>query len=193
MTTNYSSKAGILMHLTLPGEHWREVRDSDGRYQVSNLGRIASMNYRSRAGALGTVAVMTPAPDANGYLRTMMRRGGKWVTVKVHRIVAEHWVPNPEGKAEVNHVDFDRQNNRADNLEWTTRAENREHTLSAGRSTKNNGQKNGMSVLTEDAVRTIRREYRPYVTQAQTFADRFGVSRAAIKDILRGRTWKHVN
>lgn len=96
--------------ISLPGEHWKNVKGHSSNYFVSNMGRLLTTN---QYGA-NIVAVMSPAQDSCGYYRTMLDGH----TVKVHRIVAENWLENPLGLPVVNHIDCNRTNNRADNLEW---------------------------------------------------------------------------
>lgn len=180
------------MHLTLPGERWKEVRRSKGRYRVSNKGRIVSMNYRSRPGTRGRVKIMQPAEDANGYLRTMIKRDGRYDTIKVHRLVAKHWVPNPGEKPQVNHLDGNKLNNRVENLQWVTHRENIDHAVANGFTAKTHGSRNGMAKLTEEDVRQMKRDYVPRKVTQRMLAERYGVSLACIKDIFQGNTWKHV-
>ena len=100
-------------------EIWKEVKGYEGLYQVSNYG-----NVRSKRG------VLKPQARQHGYLGVMLYgKGGHptkgFKTYSVHRLVAEAFVPNPNGYAEVNHIDEDKTNNRAENLEWCTR---KQHT-----------------------------------------------------------------
>jgi hypothetical protein len=72
-------------------------------------------------------------PDAKGYMRVQLyRTGGKQITRKVHRLVAEHFIPNPGHLRQVNHIDGVKTNNQVGNLEWTTQAENMAHAVSHG-------------------------------------------------------------
>ena len=140
---------------------------------------------------------MKPSKDAHGYLRTMLKMNGRLRTVKVHRIVAENWVPNEMSKAQVNHINFDRSDNRSDNLEWVTPKENAMHSYSAGRVSKPictnfvKGSAVGTAKLTEDNVREIRAKFKPRVYTREMLAKEYGVSPLTIKDAIL-RRWKHV-
>lgn len=92
------------------------------RYQVSNLGRVKCLNW----GGYGKPRLCRLSEVTNGYLKVSVDRVLKFV----HRIVAETFIPNPEGKPCVDHVDTNRQNNCVWNLKWTTQKENCSNPLS---------------------------------------------------------------
>ena len=100
---------------------------SDGEpykgYKVSNLGRMMSLNYRNT----GKSELMNPYEDKKGYLQVNLSKNGETKTCFVHRIVAETFIPNPEKKPEVNHIDEDKTNNRVSNLEWKSHKGNCNH------------------------------------------------------------------
>jgi hypothetical protein len=108
--------------------------------------------------------------------------------IYVHRLVAAALIPNPKHLPQVNHIDANKQNNRVENLEWCTNRRNREHAV---------GMKMGVgdampnAILTEAIVREIKREY-PRRRSRVYFAKRFGVSVNAVRNVVRGRTWKWV-
>lgn len=121
-------------------EIWKPVVGFEGRYEVSNLGNVRSLdtfvvysNGRSRV-------------HKGRVLKFDYKHGYRYVTLigtekklnckRVHRLVAEAFIPNLNNLPEVNHIDFNRANNRVENLEWCNRAENVLHSFNAGR---NNG------------------------------------------------------
>lgn len=191
-TTDYYQRMDILKRMSLPKEQWIKVNGGGGRYWISSAGRLATLNHYTKLSNRGKVAIMKPAKDANGYLRTMIIINGRPSTVKMHRMVAEHFIPNKKNKPQVNHLNHDKTDNRAVNLEWCTHRENIDHCVRAGRQSVNNGSKNGMAQLTEADVLNIKKMYKPYVVMAKDLAKEYGVQTCTIKDIVRGRTWKHV-
>lgn len=95
-------------------EIWKSITDYEGLYEVSNLGRVKSLgNNKSRK-----EKILKPAKDRKGYLYVILCRNGKVKNFKVHRLVAEAFLPNPEGFPEVNHKDEDKTNNQVENLEF---------------------------------------------------------------------------
>lgn len=100
-------------------EIFREI-DGFPDYEVSNLGRVCSFKGRYPR-------ILKPRKNRCGYLYVILYTGGKGVRKTIHRLVAEAFVPNPENKPEVNHIDEDKKNNVAENLEWVTRRENNNH------------------------------------------------------------------
>ena len=96
-------------------EEWRDIKGYEGKYQVSNLGRVKSLNY-NKTGVEGYIA----AENSRGYLRVGLSKKGKRKMFSVHRLVAETFIPNPNNYSQVNHKDENKQNNKVDNLEWCT-------------------------------------------------------------------------
>lgn len=113
-------------------EIWKPVPEYEGVYEVSSHGRVRSLDrvvtQMSRWGMLvprkRKGRVVNPSNNGNGYLYLTARKGGKVKHLYVHRLVADAFVSNPDGKPCVNHKDHNRGNNRADNLEWLTQKEN---------------------------------------------------------------------
>lgn len=125
---------------------------------------------------------LKPQPNGKGYLRVGI---GKKLMF-VHRLVAERYVPNPDEKPQVNHIDGDKTNNRADNLEWVSNLENRTHAVDAG--LQIHGEECSWSKLTTEDVRYIREHIG--LMAVTELAKRFEVSRSTIRDIRDFKTWK---
>lgn len=107
-------------------EIWKDVVGYEGRYKVSNTGKVLSMKY----GGHDVVHLMHPTAHYNGYKMISLGRAKK--IRFVHVLVAEAFIENPDRKPFVNHIDGDKTNNRADNLEWVTCLENVRHAIKTG-------------------------------------------------------------
>lgn len=105
-------------------EEWRDIKGYEGLYQVSNYGRVKSLNYNHT----GEERILKPARFAmksgNSYYKVKLCKDGKTNNKRVHVLVAEAFIPNPDNLPEVNHKDENGLNNRVDNLEWCTRKYN---------------------------------------------------------------------
>lgn len=118
-------------------EIWKPVRGYEGRYEVSNFGRVMSLNYRMTKQS----KLMSPSINSDGYACTTLTKDGKGYSKRVHRLVAEAFIPNPLEYPEVNHIDEDKLNNHVDNLEWCTREHNVNH--GSGNERRSSSQVNG--------------------------------------------------
>lgn len=108
-------------------EVWKDIKGFEGEYQISNYGRFKSF--------LGEInGKIRKTTDKNGWYLTVNLRHknnpkkGK-VTVRIHRLVAMYFIPNPNNLTEVNHKDLNKQNNHVDNLEWVSRYQNHIHAV----------------------------------------------------------------
>lgn len=103
-------------------ERWLPMPNNP-RYQISNYGNIKSLSYNKS----GKEKLLKKFLTKYGYETVSIQENGKSKTKWVHRLVAELFIPNPENKPQVNHIDGNKSNNRADNLEWATGSENVQH------------------------------------------------------------------
>jgi hypothetical protein len=110
------------------------VTGYEGLYEISNLGRVKSLakfkgtNYKQRIGE----RIMKGKPNTNGYLQIGLSIDGEKTYPFVHRLVAIHFIENPNNSPEVNHKNGNRICNEASNLEWCTRLENEQHSWRTG-------------------------------------------------------------
>ncbi len=173
--------------IVIDGTRYRYVLEAPG-YAVSRCGVVASNRGRGELeGSDGCLWGFLRPSVANGYLKVNLQVDGSTETHRIHRLVLLVWVgPPPPNKPECRHLDGDKQNNLADNLAWGSSAENSADQAAHGTTTK--GSRVGISKLTEQSVRRLRRLAALGVSQ-NAIAQQLGVSRASIGNVIAGRTW----
>lgn len=103
-------------------EEWRDVKGYEGLYQVSNMGRVKSLGNGNSNNS--KEKILKPGKDKKGYLIVIICKNGKRKTCKVHRIVAEAFIPNYDNKYEIDHINCIRDDNRVKNIRLCSHKEN---------------------------------------------------------------------
>jgi hypothetical protein len=167
-----------------PIEEWRAVRGFEGRYEVSNLGRVRTLSaYRPSY----HLKVLTPYVQNRGYRYVVLRGAGtQKKTVAVHRLVLDAFVgPRPAGH-ECAHGNGDPSDNRLENLRWATSAQNHQDRRRHGRVPA--GEDNAAAKLDHSAVATIRKLRG--LASAYELAHLACVHPSTIDSIWKGETWR---
>lgn len=155
---------------------------------ISNLGRL-----KGRSGKI----IKSYLNKRTGYLNICLKPNGKnskSKAVKIHRLVAEAFIPNLENKPFVNHIDGNKQNNVVTNLEWCTNQENMIHANKHGLLKIYKGEKSSQAKLTNTQVKWIREHYIPRdnVFGCRALGRKFGVAHNTILEILKNRSYKNI-
>jgi hypothetical protein len=176
-------------------EIWKDIEGYEKSYKISNLGRVKSLSrtiYRSDCKELNIKErILKQHLHYKGYNKVSLSKDSKSKHFFTHRLVAKHFVSNPNFYKEVNHIDGDKINNNYDNLEWCTHQQNVDHAI------KNNLYNVNEEVinckLSNEDVLFIRKNYRPNdkIYGATALANKYNVNNSTISRIARGlkRKW----
>ena len=127
-------------------EVYKDIEGFEGKYSVSNFGNVKSLNYLNQR----KEKVLVPIKHHGGYLIVHL---GQSSVRMIHTLVAKAFIPNPEGKRYVNHIDGNKHNNNVTNLEWVTSKENVNHAINTGlRNPHENNHPKGADVANSRAV-----------------------------------------
>lgn len=172
-------------------EEYRQIKGYEGLYEVSNMGNVLSLSRKTKGrwgkDKTSPGRLLKLDKSGLGYARISLSKNGVTKKYHVHRLVAEAFIPNPDNKPCVNHLDNSRDNNVVSNLEWATHADNTNHAKKQGRIAT--GERTNLTKLTEKDVIYIRQHLE---VKGRDLAKKFGVTEYAISRIKLGKDWKHV-
>lgn len=158
-------------------EIWLDIIEAPP-FQISNCGRFRNKN---------TGYIRKAFVNHNGYLQICPETAYGRVNMRINRLVAQYFLPNPNKLEQVNHKDGNKLNNNVNNLEWVSLQQNIQHSI-------NNklhlfGEKHGMHKLNEKDVIYI---YKNRHVPTKIFMKKYNVTKSCINDIKAKRTWKHL-
>lgn len=173
-------------------EIWKDIEGYEGLYQISNLGRVKSLKRICQSAVGGRTVpeiVRKPRYNKDGYMYVNLHKDGVRKSKKIHRMVAEAFIPNPENKPEVNHI-IDKRHNDWESLEWVTKSENEKHAHAIGKK-NHKGSNHSQAKLSEGKVMCIL-EMSLLGISGRDISFIYGVSDSTIYSILSGKKWTHV-
>jgi hypothetical protein len=173
-------------------EDWKPVNDFELLYEVSSFGRIKSLSKYWCNGNYKEDTIMYLHRDKKGYIGSKLRNNRFRKGYSVHRLVASHFISNPDNLPEVNHKDFDPSNNFFLNLEWGTHLHNIQYSAKAGRITGWTGEKSPRAKHTNEDILRIRELYASGEHTQDEIAAMFGVKRHNISKIVLRQRWAHI-
>lgn len=174
-------------------EEWRDIPGWEGFYQISNKGRVKSLERSfldSRGGnRVYGEKIIKLVNNGQGYLCASLCWKGVQITIRVHRVVAVAFIPNPDNKPQINHKNGIKSDNWVENLEWSTGSENIKHAYQMGLLSRK-GEKHSHSKLTEKEVLEIRKNKDRL--KGFELSDIYKVSQSVISEVRSRKTWKHI-
>lgn len=169
-------------------EHWSPVAGYEGIYAVSDRGRVKGLDRIDARGNHRRERFLKAGLDSDGYEHYGLCKNGKMKTIKCHHLVAVAFHgQRPFPEAEVNHIDGDKRNNAASNLEWVTVSQNHAHAARTGLKAK--GERSGKSTFCRAEAQRIR-DWKAEGTPLVEIIRRSGRNRSGVAHIYYGRVWK---
>ena len=169
---------------------WKDINEYEDIYAINIYGNIVNKKFNK----------LRKIDSSGNYDTIALCKNNKVKHFLVHRLLAQHFIPNPKNKPEVNHVDGNKKNNNINNLEWCTRSENQKHSHNIGltinqRKKQSDRMKNESSensrraILKEKEVLEIKELYKSGSYTQLELSSIYGVHKDTIGDITRNKTW----
>jgi len=157
-------------------EKWKDIKGYEGHYQISSNGNVKSLKFNKNR-------ILKSPENRKGYLIVGLFKNGTGKIQRVQRLVAKHFIPNPDNKLCVNHKNGIKTNNRVENLEWVTNQENITHAI-----------ENGLypTKINCEIAKEIRELYATKSYSQRKVASKYNLSHTTICEIVNYKTWKHV-
>lgn len=174
----------------MKNEFWKSVKGFEGFYEVSNFGRVRSIdriniNSKGVARLLKGKYLSNSKTNGNGYHSANLCKDGSRFVRYIHRIVAEVFSPNPSDLPEVNHIDGNKSNNHISNLEWCSMLNNKKHASKNG--LLSCGESHHHAKLTDEEADEIRDLALNEVWPQTTIANLYGICQQTVSNIKLGK------
>jgi len=186
---DFLAKIDAINHFEpLGAEVWIDIENFDGKYQISNMGRVKSLKRQKEK-----ILSFGKRGRDRDYLFVILYKKSKSYNHAVHRLVAQHFIPNPLNLPEVNHLWGNKNDCRAIALEWSTSSDNRKHAIRIGLSNPkppiHKFEDSHFAKLNKSDVIEIRTKY--YLKNIKTIdlAKEYNVSQRNIYSIINNKTW----
>jgi len=175
-------------------EIWKDIPDFEGFYQISNYGRMRSLDrkvehrngveYQIKKGKILRLSI-----NRDGYVKCTVSKNSNLTSFTMHRLVGLCFIKNTYNKPCINHKNGIKNDNRMENLEWVTQSENIIHSFKNGFHKPQRGSLNGAAKLNEAQVREIRLLYATRNYLQREIASKYNISRTSISLIINYKRW----
>ena len=168
-------------------EEWRDIKGYEGKYKISSHGKVKSLKHKDEK-------LLKPSYDKDGYKQVILCNNGKGKKWFIHRLVAIHFLPNPNNLPQVNHKDEDKANNVVENLEWCTCKYNINYGTAKNKKAKSQGRQ-VLCITTGEIFYSIRKAGRYYsISKSHISECCKGKAKSAGKHPITGEklVWKYL-
>lgn len=187
MTTLTNLKAGELLE-----EQWLSVPGYEGLYNISNLGKVLSMDRTRNCGLKLKGREVPISLVKNSYASfAVADLDGNPKSLKIHKVLAQLFIPNPENKKCINHKNGNKHDYSLSNLEWATYSENSQHAIDTGLAVRYKGEKHSRAKLTEDQVYEILDMHKSGMCYSE-IASKYNLHKTNIGKIVNGKSWTNI-
>jgi len=162
-------------------EIWRDIKGYEGFFQISNKGRVKSLARVDRRGHRVKERILKHHTSRNGYHRVGLNKNGKYPIKYIHRLISEAFIPNPENKPQINHIDGNKLNNKIDNLEWVTSKQNCIHAR--------DNRLSSIAKINMEIASQIREMYYTKMYSHDQLAKLFKLKKTEIGYIINNKRW----
>lgn len=175
-------------------EIWKDVQGAEGSYMISSIGRLKSCaryvvnNVHGGKRFIPEKILSRKKVNSSGYFNTQLNFGGFSISVYLHRLVAEHFIPKIKGKNFVNHKNGIKTDNRVENLEWCNNAENQIHAHLNG--LKGNGNLLWNGKFSKDDIEKIKNLKKDGILQYK-IAEIMNTTKGTVSEIINGKRYKY--
>lgn len=179
-------------------EIWKPVKDWENYYEISNYGRLKRLPRMSKHSfgnfykPYGEKIIKRTMRNKKRYINVHLTKNGICVTKQLHRLVLLTFVPMPEDKPYVNHINGDKHDNRLINLEWVSAKENCRHAIDTGLTVFLQGEDVANSKITKKQAIKIKKLLKQKVRNCD-IAVKLKTTQKIVADIKSGRTWSHLD
>jgi len=163
-------------------EIWKDIKGYGSLYQISNCGRVKSLRRKNSYRRIVKERILKFGLNSSGYYNVNLYLNNRRITIGIHRLVAEAFIPNPENKPEVNHKDGIKTHNEDYNLEWCTSKENHAHKNEVLKK-HTRGENNGRFKLTDVQIYEIKKLLKTSNLFQKEIAKIFNVTQSYISQI----------
>lgn len=138
-------------------EEWKDIEGYEGLYQISNKGRVKSLVGWNGHKYISREKILKPSKTSTGYWKVDLHKNGKKKSLKLHRVIASAFIPNPNNLPFINHIDSNPLNNSLENLEWCTPKYNSQYSYEHGNHKRKINEKDAIELYNGDGTTSVTR------------------------------------